>query len=156
MAAADPGPLVGREAKTYYNTGTHASPVWVLIDQIENLSLNLPKDKAELKDRSSIWKKKKGGHREASISLKYTHRRQTTDTVFAALQDSFLADTPIEVAAMDDAIAELGASGFRGYFEVFQLDRKEDAGDTVSFDVGLELTYYEESAAVVEPDFYVV
>lgn len=150
------GPLTGREAKTYRNAGTHASPTAVLIDFIENLQLNLPKDKAELKDRSSKWKKKKGGHREASISFKYNYRKHTTDTNFAAFQDSFLNDTPIEIIALDDLITESGAKGFRGYFEVFQFDRKEDAGDIVSYDVGMDLTYKEESSTVVEPDFYEV
>ena len=34
-------PVAGKDCKFYYNSGTHATPVWVEIDKAINVSANL-------------------------------------------------------------------------------------------------------------------
>jgi hypothetical protein len=148
--------ITGRQAKTYYNTGTHATPVWVLMGRIVNLTQPFSKGEAELKDRESDWKKVLGGLKELGLKFTYNEKKSVNDTVFAALWDSWLNDTAVECAAMNGLIATTGNKGYRAYLMVTEMERSEELEAVVAWDVTMKLTEHEESGATIEPDRYVV
>jgi len=76
--------------------------------------------------------------------------------VFDALLDSFLNDTEIEFAIMDGAIGTSGSQGLRAYMQVFDFPYSQELENLESFDVGLDLTPFEESGSEIDPDWFEV
>lgn len=151
MPATAAGPATGRQAKTYYNSGTNATPVHAEAKFIKDLKLPLSKGEVALEDRESVWKKMLAGLKEVGLSGTYNKRRNTVDAIFAALMDSFLNDTPIQFHVMDDTITNSGAYGFKAYFQVFSLEKTEELETVQNYSFGMKLTHYIEASAVVEP-----
>jgi asparagine synthetase A len=146
----------GRQAKSYYNTGSHASPVWVEMKRIVNLTQPFSKGEAELKDRESDFAKVLGGLKTIGLKFTYHERHSTNDTVFAALWDSWFNDTAVEFAAMNGAINVAGNKGYRAFLMVTEMERGEELEGVIEWDVTLKLTEHEEAGATVEPDRYTV
>ena len=146
------GNQVGRTAKTYLNTGTHASATLVEAKKFVDVKLPFSKGEVALGDRESDWKKFLAGLKEVGLNGTYNKKKQTTDAVYNALADSFFNDTPIEIYCLDGASTESGTYGFRAYMQVFKFEKVEDLESVANWSVGLKLTDYEEAGAPVEPD----
>lgn len=156
MTAAAAGPAPGRTAKCYLNTGSNASPVHAEAKFIKDLKLPLSKGEVALEDRESEWKVFLAGLKEVGLSGTYNKRINTADTVFDAMMDSFLNDTPIQFHAMDTDITYTGAYGFKAYFQVFSLEKTEELETIQNYSFGMKLTYYVEASARVDPDEHTV
>jgi predicted secreted protein len=148
--------LIGRDAKAYYNTGTHAAPAWSEMKRIKDLSIPFAKGEVDILDRESGWKKTVGGQKEFAVSFVYNEKVSAADAAFDKLWDSYLIGTAVEMAFMNGSIAVAGKKGFRGYFEVFEMERSEELEGICSWDISIKLTEHEEAGAVVEPDRYTV
>lgn len=144
----------GLEAKDYYNTGTHASPVWVEIARQKGSKLPRSKEEVSWKDRDSDYEKTRGGHLSLGISFTYRHVRGAADTVRNALLDSLVNGTAIEIASFDAAITEANAVGIRQYVEVTKMDKNAETGAVVTYDVEAKHTEYYESSSLIEPGDY--
>lgn len=145
----------GRKGRLYLNAGTHAAPSWVLLARTQNVTVAAGKNSGSLDDRSSDWQKDLGGSKTLAFTLGVT-KIKGADTVYDTLLDSYVNDTPIEVAAMNTTIATSGAKGWRAFCIVTKLDDKQELNSPGMHDVELKLTEAEEGGDVVEPDWYEV
>jgi hypothetical protein len=152
MAASS---VVGRSAKLYYNSATHATPTWVLIDQAIDVSVPMSKGKADVSCRASSYRKYGAGLKEIRLEFGYLHQNGA-DTVFDALLASYISDTPIQLAAMDVAIATSGAQGLRAYFFAADMSQGQEMEDGVKFNFVFEHARFIESSAVIDPSWYEV
>lgn len=148
-------PVVGKDCKLYYNTGTHATPTWVEIKNAINVSVNLGKGEADVSARFSSWKLSKGSLKELEISVTYRHK-QGTDTVFDALQAAYINGTAIEFAVMDGDITVSGVQGPRAFCEIMSMNLSQELENSMEFELTLKPTYVEEAGSLVEPDWYEV
>jgi hypothetical protein len=144
---------MGKDAKLYYNSATHATPTWVEITNAMDVNVPLSKGQGDISTRASGWRKKGAGLKEASIEFGYLHHRGA-DTVFDALLDSYVNDTPIELAAMDDDITLTGAQGLRAFMIAFDMSQGQALEEGIKYDFSFEPTQFDESGSVVEPDWY--
>lgn len=135
---ASPGPGTGRDAKLYWrSTGTYASPTWSEIKRIGDVTVGGEKATSDLAIRETPNDKSSFGGMKFPISFTYYKRRAVADTVFAALLASFMNNTTMDIAAMDQAIATVGATGLRGPYVVSKLERAEPVNDSVVYNVEL-------------------
>ena len=147
--------MVGGDAYAYYNSGTNATPVWVLMGEIGDLRIpTLEVSLAEIKTRSSKWTKALPANFNAKIEFDYLYEAQ--ETVFEYLRAWFFARTIKEVAIMDGPIATSGSEGLRipVLLESFPINQENEA--VIKIDVRLNPGYMKESGTVIDPEWYVV
>jgi len=147
--------VLGKDCKVYRNTGSHASPVWVEMVRLKDVSVPLGKGKAEQKSRASSWKYAKGTFKEMTLSAGYEYK-PGTDADFTALADSFMSGTPIELFISDGPAATAGSRGPRGVFEIFEFPFADNMEESRMIDLGAEITRVTESGSLVEPSIYEV
>ena len=149
------GPVVGKDCKLYYNTGTRASPTWVEIKKARDVAANAGKGEADVSNRESSWKKDMSALKTLEVNFGYTHKRGT-DTVFAALLAQYLNDTNVEFAVMDGDITYIGAKGWRAFYQCFTLNQTQELENGSVWEVGIKPTWHEESSTIAEPLWLVV
>ena len=95
--------MEGRKNKAYYNTGTYGVPVWSPIPRISVVKRPQKRGTSEYDYRGAENKKTATGKKAYSVSFKYETKRLpgATDTVLAALQDSFDNETVLDMAFTD-------------------------------------------------------
>lgn len=148
-------PVIGQECKAYYNTGTHASPTWVLIADAQDVRIATNEwGEAELLSRASSFAKYKPTIRRIAIEIDYVFAMGTT--VWQSLLNAFHAKTVREFAIMDGAIATTSQQGLRAFCNIFSMPVDQPQEDWVTVTLGLKPAYQVESSAVVDPDWYTV
>lgn len=155
MPAITDGELIGAEAVLCYNTGTHATPTWVVVTRAKDVSMNASKSKGEISSRASRFKYKRGALKELSLELGYLYRRGT-DSVWTMLNDSFVNGTINEFWVGDGTITLTGAKGWRFYGEVNEFSYEQPLEDADVFKVVIDPAPYYVSSAIVEPDVYII
>lgn len=156
MAAIPTGPVVGKDCKLYYNTGTHAAPTWVEMNKAQDVSASLNKGEADVSARYSGWKATKSALKELEITFGYLHVRGA-DTVFDMLLGSYTNDTAVQFLVLDGDVVLTGAQGPRAYCEVFTLDLSQELEGGDKYDVTLKPTYKEDPVGTIRnPDWYEV
>jgi len=146
---------IGQECKLYYNAGTRAARSWVEIKRAVDVTLNLSKGDADTSRRESSWELKRGALKQAGIDFGYRYK-VGADTVFDALLDSVLNNTPIELAAMDGDIATAGSQGLAMFCEIMQANRDEPLADGVSVAFTAAPTDHEEGGSLAEPEWLTI
>lgn len=146
----------GRTCKAYVNIGgTLATPTFIEMKRISNVTRPRSRGTGDRMYRGAKNKKKVTGYLENGFAFTYIPAKagsaaETADTVLAALEDSLLNETSLDVCFMDRAITG-DAVGVRGYVQVSKFDRKEDDEDSISYDVELvEVEEYDLSGNLVE------
>ena len=155
MANITVGELIGADAVLSYNTGTHASPVWVTVTRAKDVSMNATKGSAEISSRASRFKYKKGALKELGLEFGYQYTRGT-DTVWTMLQDSFVNGTANEYWVGDGGITLTGAKGWRFYGEVNEFSYEQSLEDSEVYKVKVDPTTFYVSGTLVEPDMYII
>lgn len=145
----------GQECKLYYNTGTHASPVWVEVKRAIDVSVDLSKGEADGSRRESDWKRTRGSLKDFGVDFGYRYK-PGVDAIFDDLWDSFMDSTPIEVFVADGDVEDEGTQGPRAYVEVMGMPIDQNLEETAVINIAAKLTDWEEASALVEPDWYVV
>lgn len=150
----------GRTCKAYVNIGgTLTTPTWVEMKRISNVSRPQSRSTSDRMFRGAKNKKKVAGYLEMGFSFSYIAAKagsaaETADTVFAALEDSLLNETQLDVCFMDRPVTG-DAIGVRGYVQCFKFDRKEDDEDSITYDVELgEVEAEDGDGDLVEIDVY--
>lgn len=126
--------VLSENAKFYRNTGTYAAPVWDLISNVKDLTLNLDKDETDVTTRAS------GGFKEfvdglIDASIEFSMLYDTTDTDFTAIRTAFFAKSSIEFLILDGLVATTGAQGLRVTCMVKSFTRNETLGEALMTDV---------------------
>ena len=154
-APAEWSPLapLGIDCKLYYST-TFATPTRIEITRAINVTQPMSKGKAEINSRQTRWKPKRPTLREIGLDFGYRYTRGT-DTVFAAMRDSFLNDTNLVFWVLDGSDQVIGAQGmvFPGQVFDFPVDQQLEDGQVVN--IGIDLAEHYESSALVNPSWYV-
>lgn len=145
------GPYVGGlQAKLYYNTGTRASPVWVLITRAIDVSVDISQTAVEVPSRASTWMAHLPGLKNATITFGY-RVPGGTDTVFDFLLTCLTTPVMKEFAVMDQAIATTGAQGFVMYAQLEAMNLSQGMEEGAVMEFTLRPAYVEESSARVDP-----
>ncbi|MFI4876625.1 MAG: hypothetical protein ACIALR_14845 [Blastopirellula sp. JB062] len=139
----------------YRNTGSHATPVWVRVKGVKDLSVPFSKERAESMDIDYDWKFERGTHKSSGLTFQVEARKSLKDDL-DVFRDSFLSGTPIEIYAADGLVAEAGTEGLRAYVECFDFPINKPLNGVSVIDITLGLTRVVESSAVVLPSWYVI
>ncbi len=131
---------LGMEAKLVRNTGDYATPVWVEISNVKDVTLNLEKGEADVTTRANGgWRATVGTLKDASLEFQMVW--DTEDAAFTAIQQAFFDNTPIEFAVMDGAMTDPDSEGLRATFDIFNFTRNENLEEAIMVDVSIKPTY---------------
>src|SRR5690349_14361333 len=114
---------VGLDMKLYRNTGTFASPVWTLVDNVQDLKRGSSMGEAELNARNSQIVQKEPTLQEYVFN--WGMIKNETDTNYTALRTAKDARTLVEFAFANGLIATSGTSYFRIETKLFGFDDEE-------------------------------
>lgn len=150
-------PSTGHKMKFYRNSGTIASPTWVEISQIGDLSIpDFARSLAELKRRGNDFVKNLAGLIQ-TITVQFKMPFGLDNTNFTLLRNAFLAGTNIQYAVMNDDIAEAGSEGLvlPGILKQFPWDQplEEVSSHDIQIATGFMLNG---SGAEVDPTWLTV
>lgn len=131
---------LGLDAKLYRNSGVFATPAWEEMPNVRDLTLNLEKNEADVTTRGNQgWRATVGTLKDASIEFQMVW--DPSDGGFAALQQAFFSNTPVELAVMDGDITDPDSEGLRASFDVFNFTRNEALEEAILVDVTIKPTY---------------
>lgn len=140
----------GLDCKLYYNAATYVSPSWQEVTIARDVTLSRTKGEADVSNRGSRFKKRKATLIDASITTEFVWDPDNPD--FAAFQQAFDNDEPIEVLALDGGVDVPGSQGLRAFMDVFKFDRTEPLEGAVMAAIDLKPTYDTDH----EPAWYTV
>jgi hypothetical protein len=136
------GVRLGMEARLYRNTANYASPTWVEVTNVKDVTLNLEKGEADVTTRANNgWRATVGTLKEASIEFQMVW--DTEDDGFAAIQEAFFGNSAIEFAVMSGDITDPDSEGLRATCDVFSFTRNEALEEAIMVDVTIKPTYSE-------------
>lgn len=150
-------PVVGQNCKLYRNTGTAASPTWVLLTAVGDVAIpDLAMGLAELKRRGNNFTKNLPTMIQSfTVDAKIIAHMDTTN--YAALKTNFLAGTIEEYAVMNGLIATTGNMGMRVALVIQSFPFSQAQEEVFSHDLKLAVAYWESpSGTEVDPSFYTV
>ena len=131
---------LGMDAKLYRNTGTYATPTWVEVSNVKDVTLNLEKGEADVTTRANAgWRATVGTLKDASIEFQMVW--DTVDAGFDAIRQAFFNNTPLEFAVMDGDITDPDSEGLRATFDIFNFTRNEALEEAIMVDVSIKPTY---------------
>ena len=127
---------LGLDAKLYRYTGT----IWEEIANVKDVTLSLEKGEADVTTRANGgWRATVGTLKDASIEFQMVW--DTGDAGFAAIQQAFFNNTPIEVAVMSGPITDVASEGLQATCDVLNFTRNEALEEALMVDVTLKPTY---------------
>lgn len=130
---------LGLDCVLHFNSGTYAIPTWGSVDNAKDVKLNLEAGESDASRRASAgWKETLTTLKDASIDVEMVYENGDAD--YETLRDAFLNGTVLDVAAMDQDIANSGAEGLRMQAKVASLSRDEGLENTVMLSVKLRPT----------------
>ena len=142
---------VGNDLKLYYNTGTDASPVWVEIDRVGDVTVNINIGEAEVDLRVSNWVLNLPAKLSGSIDV--TLASDIGGTVWDALRVLAMARTQAQFASASADIATSGTEYFKAYSFFTAFPWGQPTQELASGDSSLSLGYTEEAGSLVEPSW---
>jgi hypothetical protein len=148
-------PIVGLDAKLYYNTNTHASPTWVLVADCQDASSGIATTMVEIASRASNFK----GHKPGLVNFSGTFSLLHTlgaNTVITALTGMATGRTAKEFAFMDQLINTNTSKGMRFFAYIENMDLGGGLEEDEAWDITLQSAFVIESNTKVDPDWYVV
>jgi hypothetical protein len=107
----------------YFNSGTNAVPVWVLISNCRDLTGPDSFAEADVSRRATGYKQYEPTIRDFSVEWEMV--KDDTDVAFAAMKLRYGAKTLTELALADGPIATVGTIYFRIECKLFKFERNE-------------------------------
>lgn len=128
--------VLGLDAVTAQNTGTTAAPVWVIMDNIRDETLNLQTALADVTTRAANgWRLQVGTLSEGTIDTQILY--DTTDADFEALHDAFFNKTRILMGFFDGPPTTPGSQGLIGGFSVTNFSINRALEEAIMVDISL-------------------
>lgn len=128
--------VLGLSAKAYRNTGSYGSTSWSEITNLQDVTVNLTRDTADVTTRGGNgWKQEVGTLKNASISFSMIWANADAD--FVAFRDAFLNGTLIDSTFMDGDITVSETQGLRAEWSVNSFTRNEALAEAITVDVEL-------------------
>lgn len=149
--------VVGNDAGAYYNSATYATPTWVEMTRLSNVSINLDKNIADVLTRATKWTLSAPGSKTLAVEGTYLHKPGNSDTVFDTLQDMFWNDTIQDMFFSDDGgTPNTNDVGVRAHFMCSSLSQEQQNDNVVEFSVSLVPVFYDDSGTLRVPEWYEV
>ena len=149
-------PKTGHGMNLYRNTGTYATPVWALVDEVGDVSIpDLKRGLAELKRRANGFTKNLASLIQ-SISIEFRLHFGLDATQYDAIVADFFAGTAREWAVMSGPIATVGSIGLRCPVLVEDFPWDQPLEDVSGHDVRLASAYMLSESTEVDPVWYEV
>lgn len=145
---------VGNDMKLYYNSGTDASPTWVLIDIVGDVTVETNINDAEVDLRISTWLLNLPSKFSGSININLANDFQ--GTVYDVLHGYQQNRTITQYASADAAIATQDTEYFKAFCHFSAFPWAQPTQEVSMHDAVLSLSYKEESGSLVEPAWAVV
>lgn len=131
---------LGLDAKLYRNTADYASPTWVEVKNVKDLTLNLEASEADVTTRGNAgWRATLAALKDGSIEFEMVW--DTADDDFTAIKDAYFGSTGIEFAVMDGDITTVGTQGLRALMAITNFSRSEPLEEAISVSVNAKPTY---------------
>jgi hypothetical protein len=132
---------LGSEAKLYFcAAGIGGTPVWTLITNVKDLTLNVEQGEADVTTRGTGgWKATVGTLKDATVEWEMVW--DTADEGFEAVRDAFFGGTLIGLAVMDGPIDEAGSEGLWADCAILKFDRSEALEEAITVSVTAKPTY---------------
>lgn len=122
---------VGYQGVLYYNSGTTATPVWVEVDTVRDVTLNQTRNEVDDTSRTTNgWRSRLGGLAEWGADFEMVYN--TANTAWQQIRESFEDNTVIEVLILDGDITVDDNEGMRGNVFVTEFTREEPLEDVMS------------------------
>lgn len=128
--------LLGLNAVTARNTGTTAAPVWVIMTNIKDETINMETALSDVTTRAANgWRLQVGTLSEGSIDTQILY--DTEDADFQAIMDAFMSKSRILMGFFDDdpAAAATTVNGLVGGFGVTNFTINRQLEEAVMVDV---------------------
>lgn len=161
MTATAAGFSTGRKSRTYYNTGTRLTPVWVEITHITKESFdpgeqNMPEAVVRGQARDLV---EEDSCKPAILTFSRLVPKGATDAPYTALAATYgYGSNPLEFAIVDDDITYTGIKGWRFWGKARKLPLTRDVGNFTEQQWEVkEITYgdpIESLAAISGPPAY--
>ena len=142
---------VGNDNKFYYNTGTDASPVWVLIEIVGDVTLDQGVNEAEVDLRILDYVVNLPSKKTTGVTA--TIANHFGNAVFDALKTIFENKTKTQYAISDIAIATSGAEFFKLFAFASAWPWAQATQEMSQHEVTLSPAYFEESSIVIPPQW---
>lgn len=128
---------LGLNAKLYYNSATYATPTWVEVTQVDDLTEDIKAQKAPANDRSSPVNKSV----ITSIDLSWTGRLKNDEsTAFNFLYEAILERATVDVLVLNGSRTTNGVRGFRADVQVHDMSDSQGRNDSIYHSIMLEPT----------------
>jgi len=149
------GLSVGNDMKLYHNTGTNASPTWVEMPRVGDVTVDLNLGEAEVDLRESYWLLNLPSKLSGSISVMLANDPGHA-TVFDVIRGYFFNRTVKQYASANAAIATAGTNYFSAFCFISSFPWAQPTQEMSSHDMTLALAYHEESNVLITPSWNVV
>lgn len=149
------GPIIGREAKLYYNSGTYASPTWTEVVQAMDVALNSSATRGDLSSRRSSWQMEGKAMQSLEATFGYRIRQGVSDTVFTALRGYSHNTGKVELAVADGVI-NTNTTQYMRFTSQLEMGVDQPMTDGMAANFTAFLTYEEDTGTMREPSWVVV
>lgn len=131
---------LGLDCKLFRNSSTWASPTFVEIEDVKDVTITLEKNAAEVTTRANNgWKATRAALKDATVEFDYIVNPDRADSVtdFEFLRDAWLNDSNVELWAADGPSdgGDTGevTQGLRAWFNVMDMTQKQSLEDAQVF-----------------------
>jgi len=131
-------PKVGIKGQTYYNSGSHSTPVWNRCKSIRDLTMAVSSNEVSVKNKGSRWEKFLTGLDTCPIDVEADW--EPGDPMFEAMQAAYWSKEPLEFVFLDGGIKKTGAQGIRAGFIVTKFERSEPVEDVMTLNASLRMS----------------
>lgn len=121
------------DAKVYRNTGTYATPVWVEVPVVKDVTLGMSKKETEVTVRGSGFDAIRGTTK--GLSFTFQLQDKVSDAAIAAFNSAYFNDTLTDLWFLSGASDDVLAEGPRAECEVLNFSRNEQLAETLVYDV---------------------
>lgn len=155
------GSILGFEMKAYYDSASSVgAPTWVEIARMKDLSVTNTKNQADVSRRESDWMLFAGGQKDLALEFGYQYKPNQAaggDTIFEALQDSHLNNTPMHLLIVDGATPPASGETINGldlWVVVFDFGQDEPLSEGVVINVVAKPTDVYDNGTLLSPQVY--
>lgn len=125
----------GLDCKLYRNTNTYASPTWVEIENVKDLSVPDEKTMADAATRRSAIAEEVGTLRK--LGVEFNMVKDHDDADWEAIHDAYWAGTVVDILCLDGSKDVVGSRGVRFGCEVAKFDEEQNLEGVVMNNVRL-------------------
>jgi hypothetical protein len=129
---------LGRDARTYYNTGSFASPAWGVIKRIRDQTTGGGATTIDVATRETAFKASAVVEIDRTVSFQII--KIVTDASYLALESAYFNKTPLDVLALNGPVMTSGSRGTRAICAVTKFEESYPLGEKQTVDVELTPT----------------